>query len=250
MVFLDCGNIDRMPVDFLQRDGIHILNIDHHHDNTRFGTVNLVVPDASCTAEIVLRPGARARGGDHARDRRRPLRRASSPTPASSCTRTPRRRAHRMAADLIEAGVDTARGLPPALRGPSLPPPRSCSPARSQSVGALRRRRAHARASLDARRLRGRRARSRPTRRGSSTTCARWRAPRSRCWCASCSPTTAAAAQGEPARHRRHASTCRAIARSLGGGGHRQAAGFTTELAARRARSSILRAAGRRAADV
>jgi bifunctional oligoribonuclease and PAP phosphatase NrnA len=53
IVFLDCGNIDRMPVDFLKRDGMQILNIDHHHDNTRFGTVNLVVPEASCTAEIV-----------------------------------------------------------------------------------------------------------------------------------------------------------------------------------------------------
>jgi phosphoesterase RecJ-like protein len=42
-----------MPVDFLQADGLHILNIDHHHDNTRFGTVNLVNPRASCTAEIV-----------------------------------------------------------------------------------------------------------------------------------------------------------------------------------------------------
>ena len=55
IVFLDCGNIDRMPVDFLQEDGLHILNIDHHHDNTRFGTVNLVCPDASSTAEIVWR---------------------------------------------------------------------------------------------------------------------------------------------------------------------------------------------------
>src|SRR6476646_3113714 len=52
-IFLDCGNIDRMPVDFLQRDGQHVINIDHHHDNTRFGTVNLVDTDASCTAEIV-----------------------------------------------------------------------------------------------------------------------------------------------------------------------------------------------------
>ena len=55
IVFLDCGNIDRMPVDFLQADGLHILNIDHHHDNTRFGTVNLVCSVASCTAEIVWR---------------------------------------------------------------------------------------------------------------------------------------------------------------------------------------------------
>jgi bifunctional oligoribonuclease and PAP phosphatase NrnA len=55
IVFLDCGNIDRMPVDFLQSQGLHILNIDHHHDNTRFGTVNHVCPVASCTAEIIWR---------------------------------------------------------------------------------------------------------------------------------------------------------------------------------------------------
>ena len=53
VVFLDCGNADRMPVNFLQRDAAHILNIDHHHDNTRFGTANLVVGHASCTAEII-----------------------------------------------------------------------------------------------------------------------------------------------------------------------------------------------------
>ncbi len=53
IVFLDCGNIDRNPADVLKREGAHILNIDHHHDNTRFGTVNHVVPEASCTAEIV-----------------------------------------------------------------------------------------------------------------------------------------------------------------------------------------------------
>jgi bifunctional oligoribonuclease and PAP phosphatase NrnA len=53
IVFLDCGNIDRNPAHELKREGAHILNIDHHHDNTRFGTVNHVVPEASCTAEIV-----------------------------------------------------------------------------------------------------------------------------------------------------------------------------------------------------
>lgn len=52
VVFLDCGNIDRNSASVL-RDGAHLLNIDHHHDNTRFGTLNHVVPDASCTAEIV-----------------------------------------------------------------------------------------------------------------------------------------------------------------------------------------------------
>ncbi len=54
VVFLDCGNIDRMPVGFLRREGTRIVNIDHHHDNTRFGTVNLVAIGASSTAEIVF----------------------------------------------------------------------------------------------------------------------------------------------------------------------------------------------------
>jgi phosphoesterase RecJ-like protein len=53
IVFLDCGNIDRMPVGFLRRDDAHIVNIDHHHDNTMFGTANLVMGGASCTAEIL-----------------------------------------------------------------------------------------------------------------------------------------------------------------------------------------------------
>jgi phosphoesterase RecJ-like protein len=52
VVFLDCGNIDRMPVEWLTAGG-DIINIDHHHDNTRFGDINLVEVAASCTAEIV-----------------------------------------------------------------------------------------------------------------------------------------------------------------------------------------------------
>jgi len=51
-VFLDCGNIDRNRADGLKR-AARILNIDHHHDNTRFGTVDHVVPEASCTAEVI-----------------------------------------------------------------------------------------------------------------------------------------------------------------------------------------------------
>ncbi len=53
VIFLDCGNIDRMPIDWL-RDGRRMLNIDHHHDNTRFADVNLVDVEASSTAEIVF----------------------------------------------------------------------------------------------------------------------------------------------------------------------------------------------------
>ena len=47
IVFLDCGNIDRNPADVSSATIAHIVNIDHHHDNTRFGTVNHVDPAAS-----------------------------------------------------------------------------------------------------------------------------------------------------------------------------------------------------------
>jgi bifunctional oligoribonuclease and PAP phosphatase NrnA len=106
VVFLDCGNIDRNSAAVL-RDGAHLLNIDHHHDNTRFGTLNHVVSDASCTAEIVwdLMHGLEL-----------------EPTPVAAqalyiglITDTGRfmyentgPRAHQMAAELIEAGVDVA----------------------------------------------------------------------------------------------------------------------------------------------
>jgi bifunctional oligoribonuclease and PAP phosphatase NrnA len=42
----------RIPPEVLAAAPI-VVDIDHHHDNTRFGTINLVVPDASSTAEIV-----------------------------------------------------------------------------------------------------------------------------------------------------------------------------------------------------
>lgn len=108
IVFLDCGSLERNPAEALQRPGMHILNIDHHHDNTRFGTVNLVVADASCTAEIVW-------------DLMRALEVEPTPSIAEALyvgliTDTGRfmyenttARAHLMAADLIEAGVNVPR---------------------------------------------------------------------------------------------------------------------------------------------
>ena len=55
IVFLDCGNIDRMPVEFLTSGDNFRINVDHHHDNTLFGDINLVETGASSTAEIVYR---------------------------------------------------------------------------------------------------------------------------------------------------------------------------------------------------
>jgi phosphoesterase RecJ-like protein len=105
IVFLDCGNLERNPAEALRRPGAHILNIDHHHDNTQFGTVNLVVPEASCTAEIVW-DLMRALGV-------RPTITIAEALYIGLITDTGRfmyentgPRAHVMAADLIEAGVE------------------------------------------------------------------------------------------------------------------------------------------------
>jgi bifunctional oligoribonuclease and PAP phosphatase NrnA len=105
IVFLDCGNIDRMPVDFLQADGLHILNIDHHHDNTRFGTVNLVVPEASCTAEIVWQIGKQL-GADVTPRIADALYTGLVTDTGKFMYENTTPEAHRMAAELIEAGVD------------------------------------------------------------------------------------------------------------------------------------------------
>jgi phosphoesterase RecJ-like protein len=105
LVFLDCGNIDRTSADVLKREGAHIVNIDHHHDNTRFGTINHVEPDSSCTAEMVWdlmhALGVPATNG------------IAEALYVGLVTDTGRfmyentgARAHRMAAELIEGGID------------------------------------------------------------------------------------------------------------------------------------------------
>ena len=108
IVFLDCGNIDRMPVDFLQREGLHILNIDHHHDNTRFGTVNFVVPDASCTAEIVWKL-AKELGAELTPEIAEALYTGLVTDTGRFMYDNTGVEAHRMAADLITAGVQPRR---------------------------------------------------------------------------------------------------------------------------------------------
>ncbi len=54
LVAVDCGNAERIGNDELVRQASRIINIDHHSDNPRYGEVNLVVGDASSTAEIIF----------------------------------------------------------------------------------------------------------------------------------------------------------------------------------------------------
>ncbi len=108
IVFLDCGNLERTPGQAFQREGSQIINIDHHHDNTQFGTINYVLPEASCTAEIVwdLMQGLGMA----------PTRTIADALYVGLITDTGRfmyentsPRAHQMAAELIDGGVDVHR---------------------------------------------------------------------------------------------------------------------------------------------
>jgi len=106
LVALDCASALRMGLDpaLLERVPLS-LDVDHHHDNTHFAGINLVVPDASSTGEIV-------------RDLLRELKIPLTPQIAEALyvalvTDTGRFQytnttpdSHRMAADLMELGVD------------------------------------------------------------------------------------------------------------------------------------------------
>jgi phosphoesterase RecJ-like protein len=105
VIFLDCGNIDRMPVDFLREGENTVLNIDHHHDNTRFGTVNLVDVDASCTAEI-LHDLAGLLEVELTPEMANALYVGLITDTGNFMYENTDARSHRMAAALIEAGVD------------------------------------------------------------------------------------------------------------------------------------------------
>jgi phosphoesterase RecJ-like protein len=105
VIFLDCGNIDRMPVDFLRSDGTHVINIDHHHDNTRFGDINLVDVEASCTAEIIYEL-AGLLGAVITPEMALALYVALVTDTGRFMYENTNARTHRVAAALIEAGVD------------------------------------------------------------------------------------------------------------------------------------------------
>jgi len=109
LVALDCASPSRVGAEAGVVDAASFtVNIDHHHDNPRFGDVDLVVPDASSTGEVVA-------------DLLRELGVALTPEIAEAlyialvtdtgrfqyANTTPK--ALRLAADLVEAGADVNR---------------------------------------------------------------------------------------------------------------------------------------------
>jgi bifunctional oligoribonuclease and PAP phosphatase NrnA len=109
LVTLDCANATRLGPDPALLAGVPLtLNIDHHHDNSRFGRVNLIVPEASSTGEV-LRDLFRELGVELTPDIAEALYIALvTDTGRFQYTNTTPR-ALRLAAELVEAGADVHR---------------------------------------------------------------------------------------------------------------------------------------------
>jgi bifunctional oligoribonuclease and PAP phosphatase NrnA len=106
LVAVDCAKVDRIGPDRAPEERARlVVNIDHHHDNSRFGDINLIAPEASSTGEL-LRDVFHELGVELTAEIAEPLYIAlvtdtgrfqySSTTPKS----------YRLAAELIEAGAD------------------------------------------------------------------------------------------------------------------------------------------------
>jgi bifunctional oligoribonuclease and PAP phosphatase NrnA len=108
LIALDCANESRIAdPEVLGRVPVSI-DIDHHHDNTRFGQINLIVPDASSTGEV-LRDLLRELGLELTPDIAEALYIALvTDTGRFQYTNTTPK-ALRLAAELVEAGADVHR---------------------------------------------------------------------------------------------------------------------------------------------
>ena len=155
-----------------------MVDIDHHHDNTRFGDVNAIVADASSTGEIV-------------RDLLRLLDVELTPEIAEALyialvtdtgrfqytNTTPK--ALRLAAELVEAGANLQRVFQGVYESVEFAKLKLLARALERARG-LRRRAARGLVPRS-RTTSSRSAPSSRTRRGSSTTCARSKARTWRC---------------------------------------------------------------------
>jgi len=107
-VALDCATVDRLPEPLRPlASRARIINIDHHPDNTRYGSVNWIDPATSCTGELVWRLAKKMKW---------PLDRASAEALWVSLVTDTGRFAYdhvrpstlRFAADLLQHGVRTS----------------------------------------------------------------------------------------------------------------------------------------------
>jgi len=106
LVAVDCAKADRIGPDPTQLMAAKLtIDIDHHHDNSRFGDINLIAADASSTGEV-MRDVFRELGVEITSDIAEPLYIALvTDTGRFQYTNTTPK-ALRLAAELVEAGAD------------------------------------------------------------------------------------------------------------------------------------------------
>ena len=106
VVAVDCANESRLGPDPEVLHGAPFtLDIDHHHDNTRFGNVNLVVATASSTGELLV-DVFEALGTKITPEIAEPLYTALVTDTGRFQYANTTPKALRLAADLVEAGAD------------------------------------------------------------------------------------------------------------------------------------------------
>ncbi len=105
LLAVDCAKEERIGEAGAAERAPLVLDVDHHHDNTRFGDVNLIVPGASSTAEV-LRDVIRELGVELTPDLAEPLYIALVTDTGRFQYANTTPKALRLAAELVEAGAD------------------------------------------------------------------------------------------------------------------------------------------------
>src|SRR5438874_3361847 len=109
LVAVDCANESRLGPEPEPLAGAPlVVNIDHHHDNTRFGAINLIVPNASSTGEV-LRDVFAALGIELTPEIAEALYIALVTDTGRFQYSNTTAKALRLAAELVEAGADVHR---------------------------------------------------------------------------------------------------------------------------------------------
>jgi len=105
LVAVDCAKEDRIGDEAALSRAPLVLDIDHHHDNTRFGDLNLIVADASSTGEV-LRDVFAELGVELTPELAEPLYIALVTDTGRFQYANTTPKALRLAAELVEAGAD------------------------------------------------------------------------------------------------------------------------------------------------
>jgi phosphoesterase RecJ-like protein len=105
LLAVDCAKEDRIGDEAVLSLAPLVLDVDHHHDNTRFGNLNLIVADASSTGEV-LRDVFAELGVELTPELAEPLYIALVTDTGRFQYANTTPKALRLAAELVEAGAD------------------------------------------------------------------------------------------------------------------------------------------------